>query len=755
MKIKIFILSLLVTTITASAQNFTGVIKDKTTKKRIPFASVHFLDLHSGTVANENGEFSLEDLPNNKLKIQISSVGYKSKTAVINLALKNKKVFFLEESLHDLKEIYLSVPKGKLQSESSLQIVHKKLAELKQTGSISLAEAISNIPGISQISSGTGIGKPVIRGLSGNRIVTYNQGIRVENQQWGAEHGIGVGDLGIESVEVIKGPSSLLYGSDALGGVLFFIDEHYAKKGHLESFVNTGFQSNTLSVLGAAGIKYHKKKWKWNLFAASNRHADYNTPDSQRAFNTRFDEKNIKMALGYSENNWITNLRYSYLENNFGIVEEDHKFDSSKDKDFDIPYQNIKNHSLSFENTFLFENSKLNLILGYTGNIRKEFEHHEEHEEEETEDEHEEHEEESAALNMQLNTYTYNVKWFSPTIGENLEFIIGSQGMHQSNKNSGEELLIPDATTRDLGVFTVLNWNINDLELQGGFRMDYRNISTSEHNNFSKLKEDFQSANYSLGATYPINNLTIRANISAGFRAPNTSELLANGVHHGTNQFIQGNNNLVSEKAKQIDFSLNYSNEHFNFTLNPYYNSIDNYIYLSPTGGILDESPVFEYLQKDATLYGGEFGVHYHPHDFHWLHIESSIATVFAEDENKNALPLIPATKTNSTFKITFENHKKVAIEDLFINHIYNFSQTRTGLNETESPNYNLINIGTSISIDGPNTLKLKTGVKNLFNTKYIDHLSRFKSMEINAQGINFYLNLSLNLDRKMKSNKK
>ncbi|WP_139959470.1 TonB-dependent receptor [Flavicella sediminum] len=745
-----FLFSILFLSFQANSQEFVGVVKDKSNRSTIPFATIYFLELQTGTVADENGEFSLENLPNNKLKIQITSVGYKSKTAIINIAKKGKKTFFLEESLHDLKEVFLVAPKGKLQTENSLQIVHKSIKELQQTASVSLAEAITNIAGVSQISTGAGIGKPVIRGLSGNRIVTYAQGIRMENQQWGGEHGLGIGDVGIESVEVIKGPSSLLYGSDALGGVLYFIDALYAKPNRVESFVSTNFQSNTLASLTSAGIKYHKKNFKWNLFSAYNSHADYKTPNNDRVFNSRFDEANIKGAFGYSKDNWISHIKYSFLQNNFGIIEADEKYGNGTKRNFEIPYQEIKNHALSFENTFLFDEAKINAVLGYTGNRRKEFEHHEEHEEHE-EEEHDEHEEEGAALNMNLETYTYNIKWFSPTISDNFEIILGSQGMHQTNTNSGEELLIPDAVTKDFGIFSVLHWDLESIQLQGGLRRDYRKIETSEHVDFEALTKTFKSTNYSLGVVYPFDKLILKANFSAGFRAPNTSELIANGVHHGTSQYVKGNSVLKSEKAKQFDVSLNYNNDHLSLSFNPYLNKINNYIYLSPTGTNIEDNPVFEYLQNNATLYGGELGIHFHPHNYHWLHLESTLATVYAEDDDKNALPLIPATKINSSLKIAFEGERKFQIESLFLNHIYNFEQTNIGLNETESPKYQLVNLGMNFKIASKETpLKINTGIKNIFNTKYIDHLSRLKTMDINNQGINFYLGLTINLEHKL-----
>jgi iron complex outermembrane receptor protein len=214
--------------IASSAQHFKGKVMDMETNEPIPFADVFFVELQTGTSTDINGEFLLDDLLSNKLNVQISFLGYKSTIEQIDLTIIHEKVFYLEPSHIDLEEVVFSVPGGKLQGENVVSIERKSLSELEHS-SVSLTEAISNIPGVEQNTTGTGIGKPVIRGLSGNRIVTYAQGIRIENQQWGAEHGLGVADLGVESVEVIKGPASLLYGSDAIGGVLYFVDERYAQ----------------------------------------------------------------------------------------------------------------------------------------------------------------------------------------------------------------------------------------------------------------------------------------------------------------------------------------------------------------------------------------------------------------------------------------------------------------------------------------------------------------------------------------------
>ena len=223
-------------------------------------------------------------------------------------------------------------------------------------------------------------------------------------------------------------------------------------------------------------------------------------------------------------------------------------------------------------------------------------------------------------------------------------------------------------------------------------------------------------------------------------------------MHEGTNRYEKGNLNLENENAIQVDFSYDYQDEHFSFSLNPFYNYIQNYIFLSPTDNVIEGNPVFEYLQTDAFLYGGEVGFHFHPHRIHWLHIESDLSTVVAEDKDKNALPLIPQTKINSTIRAEISQKGKVQLKSVFLQHIYKFKQNRVGLFETATDDYNLINIGLSLEIATKNSpIEINTGIKNLLNTKYIDHLSRFKTLEIPNQGIGFFIDIKLNYVKEIK----
>ncbi len=708
-------------------QQFTGKVVDKETNEGIPYADVYFVELQTGTITTIDGAFTLKEVMQSKIQIRISFIGYKTITEDIDLKNIHEKKFYMEPSHIDLAEIVFSVPGGKLQGENIVNIDRKNLSEIDQS-SVTLADAISSIPGVEQNTTGNGIGKPVIRGLSGNRIVTYAQGIRVENQQWGDEHGLGVADLGIESVEVIKGPSSLLYGSDAIGGVLYFVDDRYAQHNTFESNFGTRFLSNSLGTYNDVGFKMHKEDFKINLFGGYTSNADYKIPNGDRVYNSRFDEKSFKTAIGYNTKSWISNTYYSFLQNDFGITDEAN-YTSSTKRPVVLPFQKIGAHALSFDNTYFIHDSRINLVLGFSENNRQEFEN----------------DTNNPALEMKLKSVTYNLKWYSAEIGSHLSLIAGSQGMHQTNKNFGEEILIPDATTNDFGFFTIANYDIQKVQFQIGLRGDHRKIDTKEHIldevGFPSLSRSYSNLNYSVGGVMTGNRTTYRVNLSSGFRAPNTSELLSNGVHEGTQRYEIGNPDLKSENATQIDFTVDYNTEHISFSLNPFINFIDNYIYLSPEDSLINDVPVYSYLQTKAMLYGGEVGFHYHPHDLHWLHIESNLSTVIAENSKGNPLPLIPATRINTMLRAEFSQKGKVRIDNVFLQHIYKFDQDRTGEFETPSTSYNLINLGTEVTISTHGKpILVSAGIKNLLNTRYIDHLSRLKSLDIPNPGINVYL---------------
>ncbi len=719
------------------SQNLHGTVVNATTKEPVPFANVYVSEIHSGTVCNEQGVFSLVKLPKGVYHVSITSIGYKTKTIQFNGNENHIGITINLDPNHiDLEEIVVSVPISKLGSENVMSVEQRKIETLNELAPNSLAEAISTIPGVDQRSTGSGIGKPVIRGLSGNRVVVYAQGIRIENQQWGDEHGLGIGDVGIESIELIKGPSSLLYGSDALGGVLFFVDERYTTQNNIEGFAETKFLSNTNGTYNSAGFKTNYNGFKFNVFGNYVSNADYKIPSKTRVFNTRFNQANFKTSLGYNVKKWTTNFRFSYLKNNFGITEDDSLYSESKRRNMEIPFQIVSNQNYSWENIFYLQNSTLQLILGYTNNSRQEFEDSAD----------------TAALDMKLGTTTYNLKWNYSGTENKLNLVLGSQGMFQTNTNFGEESLIPNAQTNDFGGFGLINYQLNKLKLEGGLRYDLRHISTpisATDNQFDHIDTLYQSFNYSLGGLFTFSNATLRMNVSSGFRAPNTSELLSNGVHEGTQQYVLGDVNLKSENANQIDVDFEQTTEHFSWYINPFLNLINNYIFLNPTNSTIGQVKVYEYAQTNAQLYGGEIGFHYHPHAIHWLHLQSDFSSVFGQNSQGDDLPLIPSPKIGTTVKATLDYGKKWVLKDVFLNHVYRFPQNRIGNFETATADYSLFTIGLNSTVKwNSQSFEITAGVKNLLNTKYTDHLSRLKPLGVPNQGINFYIGLKLNLSK-------
>ena len=227
MKKYITILILGFTALLQAQNKISGSVTDLNNKP-LKGVSVYLSELHKGTTTNENGYYQFTNLPNGKLTISFISVGFMGLNKTVFIQQKETVLDFqMEETLFEMDEVIVSTAFNKIQSQNVMKVEHATIKELQQHGTSTLIEGLATIPGVSQVSTGTSIGKPVIRGLSGNRVLVYSQGVRIENQQFGDEHGLGLNDSGVESVEVIKGPASLLYGSDALGGVLYFNPEKF------------------------------------------------------------------------------------------------------------------------------------------------------------------------------------------------------------------------------------------------------------------------------------------------------------------------------------------------------------------------------------------------------------------------------------------------------------------------------------------------------------------------------------------------
>ncbi|MBP6759953.1 MAG: carboxypeptidase-like regulatory domain-containing protein, partial [Flavobacterium sp.] len=269
------------------AQNtLSGIVTDAK-KQPLIGVSIYAPELHKGTSTDENGKYLLSNLPNGKIKVTFVYVGFTTQNKTLTLEKKETILdIALDQTEFQIDEVIVSTAFNKIQSQNVMKVEHSSIKELQQNGTSTLIEGLATIPGVSQVSTGTSIGKPVIRGLSGNRVLVYSQGVRIENQQFGDEHGLGLNDAGIESVEVIKGPASLLYGSDALGGVLYLNPEKFANSGTFKTNFSQKFFSNTLGSNSTLGLKTSTENWKFLARGSYNTHSDYKIADGNRVTNT-------------------------------------------------------------------------------------------------------------------------------------------------------------------------------------------------------------------------------------------------------------------------------------------------------------------------------------------------------------------------------------------------------------------------------------------------------------------------------------
>lgn len=729
-------------------QTFEGkVIIEEDPEKPVPFALIYFVDLGSTVFADEQGNFKVANIPEGHTTIEVRAAGFEDLKTDFYFQSGQINLISLERSHRELDKVIVSTF-GVLQGENITNVERIGMGDLMKIPT-SIGESLSNIPGVAQGGAGGGISKPVIRGLSGNRVVTYLNGLRVENQQWGADHGLPITELGIGSVEVIKGPSSLLYGPDALGGVIYFVDEPYAPRNTISAFGQTRSEFATMSTSNMAGFKISKEKIRLNLYGGYDNYADFRLPTGQFAQNSRYSQASGKMAMGYNHKNWVMNLRYNFFHGRYGIP--GHTHDSIPDyssfqvneqsRAISIPAQVVNNHYVLFENKFQFDEHFLMVSIGNTFNNTREFE------EKIT----------IPAINLQLNSTTYNLRWKTHLLDHKLSLIAGVQGMYQLNLNDekAEDFLIPDAVLNDIGGYFLMVGSVKKWKAQAGIRYDHRSVETlNSFNGVEDFKRDFAGVNYSAGLARIGDKSTIRFNVSSGFRSPHTSELLADGAHHGSFRYEIGHQNLTTERATQFDFSYAIHLHDIEFVINPFYTTISNYILIEEIDSMIEGMRVFAYDQiPSAILYGGDIGFHYHPHFAHPLHIESSFSMVYGEDEDKNPLTLIPANRINTQLRFNFNKKSSFGLKDIIVQHIYTARQDRVGLLETPTGEYHLLNAGINFELEKEKTTSvLSVGGRNLLNQRYFNHLSGLKNIQMPNPGINFYISLKINFNNNTKT---
>ena len=662
----------------------------------------------------------------------------------------------VDDQTVELDEVVLSLPFNQTLGKSVIKVDKINFNDLNPILQQYISKSISKLPGVSILSTGPGVSKPSIRGLSYDRVVVYSQGVRLENQQWGDEHGIGVSTSGVNSIEVIKGPSYVLYGSDAMGGVLYVEPERYSSDFSVD-YMGL-YNSNYNGITNNLGLKGSSGKFSYIARANMVDNQSFSTPDGE-VENTWFKENDVQAGLKYETEKFSSDLRLTMNFSELGLphMEEGHDDHDDHDEeghddhdeeghddheDHEDHYQELSHTTLTWVNTFdLGNDHQLNVTLGRQLNDRKEFggheeeEGHDDHDEEghDDHDDHEGHEEGEAELDMQLSTNTLDVSLVMPQ-SDNLNLTIGTNFLSQENKNFGHEELIPDAEKKDFGLYALGQITMENGAALLGVRYDNRSISSDMGS------ADFSNFNGSVGIKRDFENSTLRFNIGSGYRAPNLIELFADGVHHGTFRYERGNLNLVAEKSFQTDISFDINNDDSSVSFDLFYNDISDYIYISPSSDREDGFAVYDYMQQDSELYGGEISFAKKT-GFDWLSYNTSLEYIFAESADGEALPFISPLTFNQVFNIDISSNYSFEIDFLA-----KAKQGRVSMFEEETDGYSVLNLsGNWMTSFLDNDLNIFWSISNVFDKEYYDHLSRFKTAGIEEMGRNISVGLKYN----------
>lgn len=750
-----------------------GKIIDQETGEPLIGVNIYIPDLKTGTITNTDGTYIINNLPVKKILLQVSYLGYKTIIENIDLSETTSRDFSMQPTLKEMQEIVItgmSQANEKNHTPTPISVIPKR--ELLRNSASNIIDAITLEPGVSEVTTGPGISKPVIRGLGYNRVVVVNDGIRQEGQQWGDEHGIEIDEYTVNKVEILKGPASLTYGSDAMAGVINMISYPTMPQGTMQANIISNYQSNNGLIGYSGNFEGNLNGFVWDVrYSGKQTHAYHNKYDGY-VYGSSYKEKNFNANIGLNRSWGYSHLQVSSYHLKTGIVEGERSSENGrfikgvaendttvqemvvpeselKSYSIGIPWQDIRHYKAVLNNNIIVHNGNIKATLGFQQNHRKEFGDVLDPGQYE--------------LYFLLSTFNYDVRYLFPEKNE-WQASAGINGMYQNSQNKGIEFLIPAYHLFDRGGFFTAKKTLGKWDISGGIRYDIRSITSKELildesdqpvsipgpgsiQKFKSISRSFSSFSGSIGATYQISDkLYTKLNISRGFRTPNIAELASNGVHEGTQRYEIGNSDMEPETSLQADYAIGLNTDHVSAEIDVFNNNIQNFIFtrklVSTFGGdsIVDPAdpvPAFQFTQGNANLFGGEATIDIHPHPFDWIHFENSFAFVRgvqtnATDSTRN-LPFIPAPKLTSDLRFDiilkdgiFRNSYIKAGLDHYFTQNKIFSAYGT---ETITPAYTLVNfgLGTDIITRGITRCSLYFIADNVFDKAYQSHLSRLK----------------------------
>ncbi len=724
-------------------QSLTVQVFDSIRNVPLADATVYCVEYDQTVMTNASGNSVFPLNVNSNLTFKIIALGYRSAFFTVLQGQNVVQIRVLPVHL-DMHEVTVSSGSLIQSNKNPFHIESQKMSSLGMISNLTLGEALAKIPGVYNAALGNGISKPVIRGMQGMRVVTLLNGLRLEGQQWGGDHGIGITSLGVSAVEVIKGPASLLYGADALGGVVYLVDAPFApSNARALEFQTEGF-SNTLGGRAQFIYKESYRKFRWFVASTYSNHADFQLPSGKFAKNSRFNDFGAKLNMSYTGKRSLYSLRYTASHSVAGIP--GHTHDSlatpltfqvdERERSYELPAQFFQNHLLQATANFYRDRYEVMAMYGATVNRLIEFD------EKVT----------IPSLSMNLSNHLVQVRWLVKW-NKSTRLIAGIQAMLQQNVNAlnASDTLIPNAQSVDVGGYVSVNHEHKKWNLQAGIRYDRRAIYGIDLPFQEKMS--FNGLNGSIGAVRSSESMVFRTSLSSGFRAPHLTELFSNGYHHGALRYEVGETSLIPEKAVQLDVTMEWNQAHGALVFNPFVSYIKDYIYLEPMGVLFDGIPGYRYVQNNAVLFSGlDLSYHVHPHFAHGLHWEISLSYLHVSALGDSAVSMIPQPRMQHVLRYEFESKNFLKIKEINVQSTTMGPQNNVAYLETTSKAYHVLDFSLVFAFGKADQFTIKGGGRNVLNATYIDHLSRLKNIQMPFPGRNFFLGVGYNFNSNFKN---
>ncbi|MDC7998239.1 TonB-dependent receptor [Gilvibacter sediminis] len=742
-----------------------------------------------------DGRFSFADLCPAIYTLEIQHPECKTERFEINLRKDTDRTLFMEHHLEALNEVLITGRSFKTQSETQLNNT-LELAEIEKYSSGSLGDVLNTLSGVSSLNTGNTVVKPVINGLHSSRVSIINNGVRLQDQEWGAEHAPNIDINSAGQITVLKGASTLQYSGNAVGGVIIaeprrvlLTDTLYGKT------ILTGATNGRGGSITSELFKGYESGWYGAIQGTAKRFGDFEAPDYVLS-NTGIEEGDFSLRLGKNTINSGFEAYMSYFQTTIGILRASHLGGASdqvaaigsdrpliiEDFTYDIlvPRQEVKHLTGRLSYFKQFENlGKLSLQYDVQWNQRFEF------------DVRRGDNRNRAAVDLELTTHNF-VASLESKLTDDFGINTGLNWIYQENvadPSTGVRRLIPDYEQYTLGAFAIADWKVSDrLLFEAGIRFDYTLMDVFKfyRNSFWEgrgydeefadivIEEtgtqvlvnpelEFNNWAATAGLNYKIDDsYRLYFNYALATRAPNASELFSEGLHHSASRIELGDLRFNSEVANRISVSLEKQGERFSFTAAPFVNWIEDFILIEPTGvqqTIRGNFQVWEYRQTAALLTGVDLDANYQFNQ-NWS-TRAQFSLVKGYDQTRD-LPLINMPPASLNNAIRFNKPEwfnfQTGIESQYVFRQNEFPDNNFTVFVPETDQNELVDVSTppdayqlwnwdasaTFKINEKSDLQLGLQITNLFNTSYRNYLNRLRYYADDL-GRNVRLNLKIN----------